>query len=67
MTEDFKSDKHEEGMTGVGGFYYFKLRPNQIGKTTFRLIHKRSWETNPISKINVNIIFIINIGICLKK
>ena len=44
-TDDYVSDPHEEGMTGYGGYYYFKFKVIKSDvEQDLVFINKRPWE-----------------------
>ena len=44
VSQDYVPDEHEEGMVGVGGTDYFRLKALQTGSTTIELTYKQPWE-----------------------
>ena len=57
-TSDYFTDKHEEGEVGVGGYYYFKFRPQKIGSTHIIFVNKRAWDESDkvIAEVDVTVI-----------
>ena len=54
-TNEFITDPHEEGMTGVGGYYLFKFKPLMLGTVNLNFIYKRAWEDNYSYKVETTI------------
>jgi len=54
---EYVTDKHEKGMSGVGGNYYFKFKLLSAtnGTTPLRFVNKRAWEKEDFTTINVNL------------
>jgi len=54
-TSDYFVDSHERGMTGVGGYYYFKFKPMNEGESKIVFTNKRPWDTSDQVKVEVDV------------
>ena len=55
-SQNYITDEHEEGMVGVGGYYYFKFKALKSGASvSLVFIHKRPWETSPVRTVEVKV------------
>jgi len=55
-TGDYNTDPHEEGMTGVGGSYFFKFSANKPGEVLLVFENKRVWDPSDATQSNIKIV-----------
>lgn len=58
-TDNYVSENHTPGMTGVGGYYYFTFKPisktNENAPVDVVFVYKRPWETDVFRTLDIKV------------